>query len=144
MQNAAVCGIIKPYMAVFHSRSEEETLAWASTYAKSLKAGDVVLLQGGMGAGKTVLAKGIIAGMGCPDDVTSPTYAYVNEYGNIFHFDCYRITDEAQAYALGLADYFERGGICLIEWSENIASLLPDGAKSVKISGSGNEREIEF
>lgn len=144
MQIAAVCGIIMPYMAVFHSRSEEETVAWAKAYAKSLKAGDTVLLEGPMGAGKTMLAKGIIAGMGITDEVTSPTYAYVNEYGDVFHFDCYRISSAAQAYGLGLVDYFDRGGICLVEWSENIKELLPETVKVVRISGVGTAREIEF
>ncbi len=131
-------------MAVFYSHSEEETYLWAKEYAKGLKKGDVVCLDGPMGAGKTVLAKGMIAGMGYTDDVTSPTYAYVNEYGDVFHFDCYRIESEGQAYGLGLADYFERGGICLIEWSQNIVTLLPKDVKRVRITGSGETREIEF
>ncbi len=131
-------------MAVFLSHSDEETIAWAKAYAKTLKRGDTVLLEGPMGAGKTMLAKGIIAGMGIPDEVTSPTYAYVNEYGDVFHFDCYRITSAAQAYGLGLEDYFGRGGICLVEWSENIKELLPENAKTVRIAGEGNVREIEF
>ncbi|MBR7186439.1 MAG: tRNA (adenosine(37)-N6)-threonylcarbamoyltransferase complex ATPase subunit type 1 TsaE [Clostridia bacterium] len=133
-------------MAVFYSHAEADTIAWAKEYAKSLKPGDVVLLEGTMGAGKTMLAKGIIAGMGILDEVTSPTYAYVNVYGDrLFHFDCYRITSEAQALALGFADYFEEGGICLVEWSENIRGILPETCKILKISGAGDGvREIEF
>ena len=131
-------------MAVFLSHSPEETFAWAENYAKSLKQGDVVLLDGNMGAGKTVLAKGIARGLGVLAEVTSPTYAYVNSYENrLFHFDCYRISSERQAFELGLYDYFEAGGICLIEWSENIRSLLPQNCKRVTISGSGDGvREI--
>ena len=133
-------------MAVFISHSPEETIFWAESYAKGLKAGDTVLLDGNMGAGKTVLAKGIAKGLGIGDEITSPTYAYVNTYGNkLFHFDCYRIASEAQAYGLGLADYFGRGGVCLIEWSEKIAGLLPENCKRVRISGMGEDpREIEF
>ena len=132
-------------MAVFCSHSEEETIKLAKEFAKTLKSGDVVLLEGEMGAGKTVLAKGLIAGMGIADEVTSPTYAYVNEYdGRVFHFDCYRISSEAQALGLGLFDYFERGGVCIVEWSENIKGLLPANCKRIRISGSGSEREIEF
>lgn len=132
-------------MAVFISHSEEETFSWAKRFAASLNPGDTVLLEGGMGAGKTVLAKGMIAGMGISDKVTSPTYAYVNEYGGrVFHFDCYRVESEAQAYGLGLADYFERGGVCLVEWGENIAGLLPARVRRVRILGSGDEREIVF
>ena len=132
-------------MAVFCSHSEEETYFFAKEFARSLQSGDVVLLDGEMGAGKTVLAKGLIAGMGITDEVTSPTYAYVNEYdGRVFHFDCYRITSEAQALGLGLSDYFERGGVCIVEWSENIKGLLPANCKRIKIAGRGSEREIEF
>lgn len=99
-----------------------------------------------MGAGKTVLAKGIARGLNIDADVTSPTYAYVNSYENrLFHFDCYRISSERQAFELGLADYFDAGGICLVEWSENIRGLLPETCKRVTISGHGDGvREIIF
>ncbi len=131
-------------MAVFCSHSPEETLLWAEEYAKSLRGGDVVLLDGPMGAGKTVLAKGIARGLGIGAEVTSPTYAYLNSYeGRLFHFDCYRVTSERQAVELGFLDYFDAGGICLVEWSENIKGLLPENVKRVAISGSGDEiREI--
>lgn len=133
-------------MAVFLSHAPGETLGWAENYAKTLSAGDVVLLDGDMGAGKTVIAKGIARGLGIFAEVTSPTYAYVNSYEDrLFHFDCYRITSERQAFELGLADYFETGGICLVEWSENIRSLLPENCRRVCISGSGDGvREITF
>lgn len=132
-------------MSVYLSHSEAETLAWAEEYAKTLADEDTVLLEGDMGAGKTVLAKGILKGLGVLEEVTSPTYAYVNAYGGrFFHFDCYRIASEAQALGLGLADYFGRG-ICLVEWSDRILSLLPGNAKRVVIRGSGEgAREIEF
>ena len=133
-------------MVKFLSHSEEETLRWAKEYGAALKAGDVVLLDGEMGAGKTVVAKGIAAGMGIPDEVTSPTYAYINSYRDrLFHFDCYRITSEEYAESLGFAEYFEMGGVCLVEWSERIAGLLPPSAKRVKIEKKGESvREITF
>ena len=134
-------------MAVYISRSAEETLRWAENFAKTLVPGDTLLLDGNMGAGKTVLAKGIALGLGILDEVTSPTYAYVNVYGGgrLCHFDCYRITTERQAFELGFADYFEAGGVCLVEWSENIRGLLPENCKRVCISGSGDgERMITF
>ena len=132
-------------MAVFVSHGEEETLAFAEEYAKTLQAGDIVCLDGEMGAGKTVFAKGVARGLGITQEVTSPTYAYVNSYQNkLYHFDCYRVADEAFAQALGFSEYFDMGGICLVEWSENIKGLLPKSVKRVKISGSGNEREIEY
>ena len=99
-----------------------------------------------MGAGKTVFAKGVARGLGIEDEVTSPTYAYMNDYdGRLFHYDCYRIESPRQAENLGLADYFEMGGVCLVEWSENIAPLLPGRAKRVTIRKTGEEeREIEY
>lgn len=130
-------------MAVFISHSPEETFRWAQNYAKSLSAGDVVLLEGEMGAGKTVLAQGIARGLGVREDVLSPTYAYVNSYAPMFHFDCYRIENERQAEELGFADYFDSGKICLVEWSENIRGLLPEHCKKITLIKRGErEREI--
>lgn len=133
-------------MAVFLSKSQEDTLAWAQEYAKTLRLGDTVLLEGEMGAGKTLVAKGIAKGLGIKEEVTSPTYAYVNAYENrLFHFDCYRVSSEQQAFQLGFADYFEAGGICLVEWSENITGLLPALVKRVEIIKCGESaREIRF
>ena len=133
-------------MAVFISSSEGETFRWAEEYAKTLHPGDTVLLDGEMGAGKTAVAKGIATGLGISEEVTSPTYAYINSYEDrLFHFDCYRITSERQAEELGFADYFDLGGICLVEWSENIAGLLPEQVKRVRIRKCGDtQREIEF
>lgn len=132
-------------MAVFISRSREATEAFAAEYAKTLSPGDTVLLEGEMGAGKTVFAKGLAKGLGIEEEVTSPTYAYMNDYdGRLFHYDCYRIESPEQAEALGLADYFDMGGICLVEWPQNIVPLLPKDAKRVIIrKRSGEEREIE-
>ena len=131
-------------MSVFISKSREETLAFAESYAKTLRGGDVVLLDGDMGAGKTVFTKGLAKGLGIEEEVTSPTYAYMNDYdGRLFHYDCYRIESVEQAERLGLADYFDMGGICVIEWSQNIAPLLPRKTKRVTINKlSENEREI--
>ena len=133
-------------MATFISKSREQTLAFAAEYAKGLRAGDVVLLDGDMGAGKTVFTKGVAAGLGIEEEVTSPTYAYMNDYdGRLFHYDCYRIESVEQAERLGLADYFDMGGICLIEWAHNIAPLLPPRVKRVTIKKlSEDEREITY
>ncbi len=130
-------------MAIFYSRSPEQTLAWAEDYAKTLSPGDVVLLDGEMGAGKTVIAQGIARGLGVKEDVLSPTYAYVNSYEPMFHFDCYRIENVRQAEELGFADYFDAGKICLVEWSENIAPLLPEHCKKITVRKTADgEREI--
>ena len=126
------------------SRSKEQTIRIAEDYARTLKAGDIVLLKGEMGAGKTVFAKGVAKGLGIEDEVLSPTYAYMNDYdGKLYHYDCYRLSSGEQALALGLTDYFYSGGICLIEWSENIASVLPENCKVVVIERLGDgERRI--
>lgn len=125
------------------SRSREETMAIAKKIAARLVGGDVLLLDGEMGAGKTVFAKGIAAGLGVEEEVTSPTYAYMNEYSGerltLYHYDCYRIESVAQAEGLGLADYFSAGGVCLVEWAQNIAPLLPEGCTRVRIEKRGEE-----
>lgn len=128
------------------SKSAEQTAAIAAEYAKTLRAGDVVLLHGEMGAGKTVFVGGLARGLGLDETITSPTYAYMNDYGGrLYHFDCYRLQCGAQAEALGLTDYFDAGGICVIEWPENIADVLPANCREVFLrKRSEGEREIEF
>ncbi|MDE6441476.1 MAG: tRNA (adenosine(37)-N6)-threonylcarbamoyltransferase complex ATPase subunit type 1 TsaE [Clostridia bacterium] len=133
-------------MAIFISDSADKTLKFGEEYAKSLKAGDVVLLNGDMGTGKTVFCKGVAKGLGIEDDVLSPTYAYMNDYyGKLYHFDCYRLTCGEQAEALGLTDYFYADGVCLIEWAQNISSVLPAKVKKVTIEKiSDSERRIIY
>lgn len=126
------------------TQNEEQTIAFAKEYARTLHGGDVVLLCGELGAGKTTFVKGMALGLGIEDEITSPTYAYMNDYGGkLYHYDCYRLSCGAQAEALGLCDYFYAGGVCVIEWSENIAEVLPQNCKRVRIEKLGeNEREI--
>ena len=126
------------------SKSERETMEFAREYAKTLSPGDVVLLEGEMGAGKTVFVKGLAEDLGVEDEITSPTYAYMNDYGGVlYHYDCYRLKSGAQAEALGLTDYFYAVGVCVIEWAQNIADVLPERCKLVRIVKRGeNEREI--
>ena len=133
-------------MAIFISGNAEDTLSCGERYAKTLTAGDTVVLSGEMGAGKTVFCKGVAKGLGIDCEVLSPTYAYMNDYeGKLYHFDCYRLSCGEQAEALGLTDYFYAGGICLIEWAQNIASVLPEKVKNVSIEKlSGNERRIIY
>ncbi len=132
-------------MAEFLSDNPEQTLKFGENYAKNLKPNAVVVLNGEMGAGKTVLTKGIAKGLGIDDEVLSPTYAYMNDYsGKLFHFDCYRLISGAQAEALGLCDYFYAGGVCVIEWAENIQDVLPENYKTVTIEklGEGKRKII--
>ncbi len=116
------------------SKSLSKTYQIAKAYAKTLKANDVVLLEGEMGAGKTTFTKGLAKGLGIEDEITSPTYAYMNDYdGKLYHYDCYRLSSGEDAEALGLTDYFYAGGIAVIEWSQNIKSVLPKAVKVVRI-----------
>lgn len=120
-------------MDKFISNSEKETMSFAEKFSKSLTGGDVILLSGDLGAGKTTFVKGLAKGLGISDEVTSPTYAYLNVYGDkLYHYDCYRLSCGEDAEALGLVDYFYGDNICVIEWSENIADVLPD--KVIKIN----------
>ena len=126
------------------SKNEKETEEIAFEYAKTLKKGDVVVLSGDLGAGKTAFVKGVAKYFGL-DGVTSPTYAYLNVYGDLlYHYDCYRLSCGEDAEELGLTDYFgEPNTICVIEWSSNIIDALPEKVKRVKINKiSETEREI--
>lgn len=130
----------------YASESVEQTIRLGEVFAKQLKSGDVVLLKGEMGAGKTAFVKGVAKGLGITEVVTSPTYAYMNDYdGKLFHYDCYRLRNGEDAEGLGLTDYFYQGGICVIEWSENIKSVLPKNTITVKIEKvAESSRRIEF
>ena len=115
------------------SNSEKQTQEIACEYAKTLSLGDVVLLEGDLGAGKTAFVKGVAKYFGL-DGVTSPTYAYLNVYGEkIYHYDCYRLSCGEDATLLGLTDYFGGENICFIEWAEKIEDVLPDKVKKVRI-----------
>lgn len=131
---------------VIISESAKQTEKAGENFAKQLKKGDVVLLKGEMGAGKTVFVKGMAKALGITQTITSPTYAYMNDYdGVLYHYDCYRLSCGEDAEALGLTDYFYADGICVIEWSENISDVIPDTAITVKITKlSENKRSIEL
>ena len=108
------------------TNSAEETIEIGKSFAEKLNKGAVVLLSGEMGAGKTVFTKGIALALGITSEITSPTYAYLNDYdGKLYHYDCYRLSSGEDAEALGLTEYFYAHGICVIEWSENIRDVLP-------------------
>ena len=116
------------------SNSFEETVKIGEEFSKTLSKGDVVLLNGELGAGKTAFTKGIAKGLGIDKEILSPTYAYMNDYnGVLYHYDCYRLSSGEDAEALGLTDYFYGDGVCVIEWSENIIDVLPENCKTVTI-----------
>lgn len=128
------------------THSEKETEQFASEFAKKLSAGSVVAFEGDLGAGKTAFVRGMAKALGCDKNVSSPTFAIVNEYDGalpVFHFDMYRIETLGELYSIGFFEYLERGGVCAIEWSENIYSALPDNSIFVNIEKiSENERRI--
>lgn len=128
------------------TKSREETIKFAEEYGKTLRGGDVLLLDGEMGAGKTVFTKGIALALGINAEITSPTYAYLNDYdGKLYHYDCYRLSSGEDAEALGLTEYFYGNGVCVVEWSENIADVLPDNCIRVKIEKIDlNTRKITY
>lgn len=127
------------------STSEKQTQEIAFEYAKTLNRGDVIILNGDLGAGKTAFTKGLAKYFNL-DGVTSPTYAYLNVYGNLlYHYDCYRLSCGEDAVMLGLTDYFNGDNICIIEWAENIEDVLPEGLKVVNITKiDENTRRIEL
>ena len=112
------------------THSADETQALGQRLAKRLLPGDVIAYFGDLGAGKTALTRGIAQGLGVTDLVTSPTYTIVNEYltGRIplFHFDMYRLSSSDELFDIGWEDYLSRGGVCAVEWSENVEDALRD------------------
>lgn len=127
-----------------HSPQETETLA--RTLGKKLHKGDVVAFRGGLGMGKTAFTRGLAKGLGYTGRVTSPTFTVVNEYLGttpLFHFDMYRLDSEDELFDIGWEDYLTRGGICAVEWSENVADALPEGTIFVDITrGEGDSDRI--
>ena len=114
----------------YTTNSPAQTEAIGAALAKILAPGTVIAYQGDLGAGKTAFTRGLAKGLGCTDMVTSPTYTIVNEYLSgrlpLFHFDMYRLHSADDLWDIGWEDYLERGGICAVEWSENVADALED------------------
>lgn len=132
-------------MFKFISSSASETEKIGRRLAQKLKGREIIALFGGLGAGKTAFTRGLAAGLGFEDGVSSPTFALVHEYDGklpIFHFDMYRVTSYDDLYSTGFFDYIGNG-ILVIEWSENIEGVIPNNAIRVVIKPlSENEREI--
>lgn len=112
------------------THSADETQALGKKLAESLRPGDVIAYFGDLGAGKTAFTRGIAEGLGVSEQVTSPTYTIVNEYLSgrlpLFHFDMYRLGSSDELFDIGWEDYLARGGVCAVEWSENVEDALRD------------------
>lgn len=129
------------------SCSVEETIAFGKEFAKELSIGDVVCLNGDLGAGKTHFVKGIASFFGVDEEqVSSPTFTLINEYQGsipIYHFDCYRLESEQEALEIGTEEYFYGDGISIVEWPQKIGNLIPLNAVWITIKHSGEtKREI--
>ena len=124
------------------TNSPEETQALGAKLGAKLQPGAVIAYRGDLGAGKTAFTRGIAQGLGAADMVTSPTYTIVNEYLSgrmpLFHFDMYRLPDSDSLFDIGWEDYLERGGVCAVEWSENVADAMED-AIIISIEKTGEE-----
>lgn len=129
------------------SHNEKETLDFGKTLASFLKKGDIVVLTGDLGSGKTKLTEGILTYYGLEDEISSPTFTIVNEYikddTKIFHFDVYRLEDSSEFYAIGGEEYFENG-ICIIEWGEIIQDALPKDYIHIKFERNDADENIRI
>jgi len=136
-----------PLMDLIISHSPQETEAAGRRLAATLRPGDVVALTGDLGAGKTAFVRGVAAGLGCGDPVTSPTFTLIQEYGGgrlpLYHMDLYRLETTEEALRIGIDEYLEGDGVTFIEWGEKFPALLPRGARRLHFRiGPGDQREI--
>lgn len=134
----------------FVSKCENDTINFAYNLAKLLKNGDIIVLSGDLGSGKTKFTQGILKYFELEDEISSPTFTIVNEYHknstNIYHFDVYRLSDSDEFYAIGGEEYLNNG-ICIIEWGEIIEDILPDDYIKIsftKDSENENYRNLEL
>ena len=126
----------------FTTTSPGQTEALGAALAKRLQPGTVIAYLGDLGAGKTAFTRGLARGLGIREPVTSPTYTIVNEYLSgrlpLFHFDMYRLSCSDDLFDIGWEDYLERGGVCAVEWSENVADAMAD-AIQIRIEKTGED-----
>ena len=129
------------------TNSEKETEALGARLGSRLEPGAVIAFTGGLGAGKTAFTRGLARGLGVTDRITSPTFTIVNEYEGgrlpLFHFDMYRLSSSDELFDIGWEDYLTRGGVCAVEWSENVAEAIEGDAVRVSIvRGDGDDDRV--
>ncbi len=132
---------------VFSSDSPARTEALGERMASRLRPGDVIACYGGLGMGKTAFTRGLARGLGVTEPVTSPTYTIVNEYLGgrmpLFHFDMYRLGSSDELFDIGWEDYLARGGVCCVEWSENVDDAFEDPIRVTFARGdSGDDSRV--
>ena len=137
-------------METYISKNEQDTIDFAEKFASSLSIGDIVVLTGELGSGKTKFVQGVLKHFNMEDEISSPTFTIVNEYTsdktNVYHFDVYRLEDSDEFYAMGGDEYFSKG-ICLIEWGEMIEDILPKPYIKIifsKEEGNSDYRKLEI
>ena len=130
----------------FITNSPLETEKVGEALGKVLKPGSILAYAGDLGAGKTAFTRGLARGLGATEQVTSPTYTIVNEYLTgrmpLFHFDMYRLSSSDDLWDIGWEDYLERGGVCAVEWSENVSEALEDALVVTVEKLGGDSRRI--
>lgn len=131
----------------FTSQSLEQTLAYGKRLGSILPPNSVVCLTGHLGAGKTHLVKGIVAGATgiSSDEVSSPTFVYLSIYKGpktVYHFDLYRLHDVDEFLSMGFDEYFTAGGICCVEWPERLGSLMPENAICIGLRSTGEDQRL--
>ena len=132
----------------FETHDEQETWAVARQFAATLKPGDVVCLEGDLGAGKTTFTQGLCAALGARRAVTSPTFCIVSEHPAddflVVHMDLYRLQEEEDVLQIGWEDYLARGAVLVVEWPDRAGSLIPDTARHVRFAygAAADERRI--
>lgn len=123
---------------IIESRSEKDTFEFARGLGEAARPGEVYCLDGDLGAGKTVFAKGFAVGLGITEPVTSPTFTLLREYDEgrlkLYHFDIYRIADPDELTAIGCEEYLYGDGVCLVEWAELAQELMPEDAVHISIN----------
>jgi tRNA threonylcarbamoyladenosine biosynthesis protein TsaE len=143
----------------FTTNSPTQTEEIGAALGKIIEPGTVIAYRGDLGAGKTAFTRGLAKGLGCTEIVTSPTYTIVNEYlgGRIplFHFDMYRLRSSDDLFDIGWEDYLDRGGVCAVEWSENVDDAMEDAlyitieklgedARQITIEGGGGLADLSI
>ena len=129
---------------IYTTHSAAETEALACQWGQTLRGGTVIAYRGGLGMGKTAFTRGLARGLGYTGRVTSPTFTIVNEYLGavpLFHFDMYRLGGADELFDIGWEDYLARGGVCAVEWSENVNDALPEDTIYVEIAPGEDENE---